>query len=106
MSYLQFVAHNVHDVQVGDRRVLFHIPTTALFDLDAVGAAVYDFVKAKRRVSENDIRTCFDGQYSAAAVVDTLQDFLDLQIISNSVSATMMHAAASARRSNSRCSAQ
>jgi uncharacterized protein len=86
MSYLQFVANNVHDVQVGERRVLFHIPTTALFDLDEVGSAVYDLLKDKRQVSENDVRECFDGQFSAAEVVDTLQDFLDLQIISNDIS--------------------
>lgn len=83
MSSLHFVANNVHDVQVGERRVLFHIPTTGLFDLDNVGAAVYDLFKDKQQVSENDMREHFDGRFNPGELVDTIQDFLDLQIISD-----------------------
>ncbi len=36
---LCLVRANVHDVHVQQRRVLFHAPTTGLFDLDEVGAA-------------------------------------------------------------------
>jgi uncharacterized protein len=88
VSTLQFVAHNVHDVQVGERRVLFHIPTTGLFDLDEVGAAVYDLFKDKRQVGEDDIRRHFDGRFEPGAVVETLQDFLDLQVVSHGSPAT------------------
>ena len=56
MPALSFLADNVHDVRVGERRVLFHIPTTALFDLDDVGGAVLDLT---RRESQSDQLTAF-----------------------------------------------
>jgi len=33
---------NLRDLAVGDRRLLFHVPTTSLFELDTVGGAVLD----------------------------------------------------------------
>jgi uncharacterized protein len=82
MTTLQFVPTNAHDVRVGSRRVLFHIPTTGLFDLDEVSGAVYDLFKEQQAVSETDIRQRFDGRFEPSAVVEAVQDFLDLQIIS------------------------
>ena len=37
-----------HDVNLGGRRVLFHLPTSALFELDSVGEEVLDFLKRPR----------------------------------------------------------
>lgn len=84
MDRLQFVPTSAHDVRVGDRRVLFHIPTTGLFDLDEVGAAVFDLFKEKSALSAGDLQRRFDGRFSAEDVVDTVQEFLDLQIVSHS----------------------
>ena len=42
MSELRLIPHNLHEMSVGDRRVLFHVPTTALFELDEVGGEVLD----------------------------------------------------------------
>ena len=88
MGTLQFVAHNAHDVRVGERRVLFHIPTTGLFDLDETSAAVYDLFKEKHTVSEQDMQSRFEGRFAPAEIVETVQDFLDLQIVSDGVART------------------
>lgn len=83
MSTLQFVAHNAHTVRLGERRVLFHVPTTALFDLDPVGAAVFDLLRERGEVDAAEVRERFDGRFAPAEVVETLQDFLDLRIVSD-----------------------
>ena len=44
---LHFISQNAHDVSVGERRVLFHIPTSSLFDLDDITGDIYDFFKRK-----------------------------------------------------------
>ena len=63
MSVLSYVPENAHDVRVGERRVLFHVPTTAMFDLDEVGGAVLDLFKDKTTVSERDVRDRLQGRY-------------------------------------------
>lgn len=79
---LNYVQHNCHDVLVGDRRVLFHIPSSALFDLDSVGAEVLDLFKQRISLSAEDIETAFGGRYDAQSVVDTLEELRTLDIIS------------------------
>lgn len=81
MNDLQFNPHNAHTVDCGDRRILFHIPTTGLFDLDEVGGAVYDLFAERGALSAEEIRTRLDGRFAPAEVVETLQDFLDLRIV-------------------------
>lgn len=81
MNTLRFIPHNAHTVQVGERRVLFHIPTTGLFDLDEVGAAVFDLFQERGELGEHDIRERFEGRYTPAAVVDAVQDLIDLRIV-------------------------
>ena len=80
---LKFVGSNAHVVTVGERRVLFHIPTTGLFDLDAVGSAVYDLFAQQQSVTADDVRQHFAGRYEPDAVVDAVQDFLDLRIVTD-----------------------
>ena len=50
LESLRLVAHNLHDVRLADRRVLFHVPTTALFEADAVTCAVIDFFRGRTAV--------------------------------------------------------
>ena len=83
MGSLHFLPDEVHDVTVGDRRVLFHIPTTALFDLDEVGGAVLDLFRERGRLSEQDVRERFDGIYGPEEVAETVRSFVELRIVSD-----------------------
>ena len=83
MTALNLVQHNCHDVTVDGRRVLFHVPTTAMFDLDPVGGAVLDLFKERRDVTEDDVRERFDGRFAPADVADALRDLVDLDIVSD-----------------------
>jgi len=72
-----------HDVCVDARRILFHIPTSGLFDLDEVGSAVLDLFKERESVSADHIQRCFDGRFDPSEVVETIQEFMDLDIITD-----------------------
>jgi uncharacterized protein len=81
MSELRLIADNLHEVAVGERRVLFHVPTTALFELDAVGGEVLDLLREREAVAEDDVRRRFDGRIPPDQVVETLREFIELEII-------------------------
>lgn len=70
-----------HEVSVDGRRVLFHIPTTSLFDLDAVGGEVMDLFREQEWVSDVDLRRRFDGRYPAEQVLEVVEEFLSLDIL-------------------------
>lgn len=82
MTALQLNSENLHEVRgARGRRLLFHIPTTALFDLDDVSGAVLDSFRDTPRASEQDIRARLDGLYDPDAVRGALADFIDLEIV-------------------------
>ena len=79
---LKFLSHNAHEVRVGNRRILFHIPTSSLFDLDEVTGDVLDLFREKGDVTLEDLESRFAGRYSPEQILDVLNDFQDMQIIS------------------------
>lgn len=81
MSSLKLNRLAVHDVSVEGRRVLFHIPTTGLFDLDAIGSAVMDMFREQEWVSSADLRRRFDGHYTAEQIQEVIEEFLTLDIL-------------------------
>ncbi|MCF8473234.1 MAG: quinohemoprotein amine dehydrogenase maturation protein [Emcibacter sp.] len=78
---LQYIAQNAHDVIVGDKRILFHIPTTSLFDLDEMSGDILDLFKEKTNVTQSDMELHFKGRYAADQVKGVVEDFLDMEII-------------------------
>ena len=81
MSGLSLIPSNVHDLEVEGRRMLFHVPTTSLFEMDEVSGAVFDLFRSEPVVTEATLRGRFDGRYPPDQVVGTLQDFIDLEIL-------------------------
>ncbi len=78
---LHFISQNAHDVSVGERRVLFHIPTSSLFDLDDITGDIYDFFKEKITVSKEDIKAAFKRKYTPDDILEVIEDFLEMEII-------------------------
>jgi len=68
----------VHDLRTGGRRLLFHVPTSALFELDALAGDMLDLFATHDVVGPDDLRTHFDGRAGPAAVVETLSELLGL----------------------------
>lgn len=82
MTELRLLTDNLHQVRgVNGRRMLFHIPTTALFDLDEVGSAVLDCFEGATELSAGDICARLDGIYGSKEVRDALADFIDLEVL-------------------------
>lgn len=77
-----------HDISLGGRRVLFHLPTSALFELDSVGEEVLDFLKARpyvTLVTAAEMRAWISlrpgTSLSPAQVAETVEDLRDLAIL-------------------------
>ena len=81
LDSLRLVPHNLHDVRVADRRVLFHVPTTALFEADAVTCAMIDFFRGRPAVSAEEVRRQFEGRYDADEVAGALRDLIELEVV-------------------------
>jgi uncharacterized protein len=80
---LRLTPHNSHEVSVDGRRILFHVPTTSLFELDEIAADVLDLFGQQPEVTEADLRRRFDGRHAPERVPETLEELLDLEVIHN-----------------------
>jgi uncharacterized protein len=83
MSGLSLIPHNVHDVTVDGRRMLFHIPTTGLFEMDEVSGAVLDLFKANAKVTPDLMREAFEDRFAPDALAGTVESFMKLDIVRN-----------------------
>jgi len=80
---LTLIDHNLHEVRVDERRMLFHIPTTSLFEIDGLGGELIDLFRQRHQMRAEDIQACFSERYSPEAVVETLKEMVELEIIAD-----------------------
>ena len=82
-SSLYLDPHAFHDVDLGGRRVLFHLPTSALFELDQVGEEVLDFLKTRASVSAGEMREWISARegLTPALVAEAIEDLRGLAIL-------------------------
>jgi uncharacterized protein len=78
---LELNRFDVHEIEVDDRRLLLHVPTTSIFELDPLAAQVVDFFRERAIVDEPDVRARFEGLAAAGEIVETLKELLDLGVI-------------------------
>ncbi|WP_372740969.1 quinohemoprotein amine dehydrogenase maturation protein [Neptunomonas sp.] len=84
MGSLTLVKPNLHLVDVEARRMLFHVPTSGLFELDDLSREMIDLFSGQTEISAQQLRERFDGRFNAADVVDTLEEFKTLKIVADS----------------------
>jgi uncharacterized protein len=90
---LYFDPNSFHDSIVGDRRILFHLPSSSLFELDQVAGEVLDFVKTMSSLTQADVLDWIStsrapGQpLTPAQVAETIHDFLALKILGSRAAA-------------------
>ena len=85
LSTLYVNKFNFHDVALGERRVLFHIPSSGLFELDGAGKKLIDFMKENAETSYQEIAEVLDEPSEGVEVSETIENFVDLGIISRSL---------------------
>ena len=82
MGYLHFQPQNAHRVRVESREMLFHVPTTSLFELDPLDGEVLSFLAEKGRVAEDDMRARFGG-HDPSEIAQKMRGFIDLDIVTD-----------------------
>ena len=86
MNELRLVEHNIHRVDVEGRPLLFHIPTSSLFQLDGVGRDLLDLFRdddAPKGVTPEMVRNRFDGLHEPETVVETIKEMIELEVLSD-----------------------
>lgn len=81
MGALRMVHHNVHRVQVDGQQLLFHVPTTSIFELDEIANKVLGLFRERPEVSEADIRVRFEERFTPEEIDGAVQDLLDLDVL-------------------------
>ena len=81
MTALHLVPENLHEVSLDGRQLLFHVPTTSLFEMDRIAGDVLRLFREKELVTPDDVTSRFDGLHAPERVTEALREFKDLQII-------------------------
>ncbi|MCX7644602.1 MAG: quinohemoprotein amine dehydrogenase maturation protein [Rhodobacteraceae bacterium] len=82
MGYLQFQPQNAHRVRVDARELLFHVPTTALFEIDATDGDLLGLLAEKGRVTAEDVQARFADR-DPADIARRLRGLIDLDIVTD-----------------------
>jgi uncharacterized protein len=82
MGHLVFQPQNAHRVTVDDRDLLFHVPTTSLFEIDRLDGEVLGFFAERGRVGEADMRDRFADR-DPAEIARRVKGLVDLEIVTD-----------------------
>lgn len=89
---LNIVEHNLHEVRVGDERLMFHVPSSALFAADKLTSDILDALRAGSCTAE-ELLARLDGTSSRDTLREILQELLALEVVSNGAEAPTGQAA-------------
>ena len=81
-AVLNLVEHNLHEVQVGDTRMLFHIPSSSIFALDQLTAGILDRLR-KGKQSAQALMEDMGKLFSVEDVGETLKELLALELVND-----------------------
>lgn len=81
-AVLNLVEHNLHEVQVGQDRMLFHIPSSSIFALDQLTAGILDRLRAGSQ-SAQALMTEMATLFPAEEVGETLKELLALELVND-----------------------
>ena len=85
-AVLNLVPDNLHELQVDDTRMLFHIPSSSLFAMDALTGALIDRIRRGSQSAE----ALIDGlqhEFDAAEIAETLRELIALDFVSDGTAA-------------------
>lgn len=84
MGSLTLVKPNLHLVDVDSRRMLFHVPSSSLFELDPLGRELIELFEAQGDLSAPMLREHFAERVAPQAVLETLEELKSLEVIHDS----------------------
>lgn len=86
-SVLSLVEPNLHLLDVEQRQMLFHIPTSGLFELDDLSRDLIALLKRDDQLTAKRVEEHFAGSYQPAALAEALAELKSLKIITDDGSA-------------------
>ncbi|ARJ71014.1 quinohemoprotein amine dehydrogenase maturation protein [Paracoccus contaminans] len=81
MTALALIAHNAHRLDVDGLAMLMHVPTTSLFQMDAVSRDVYDLFQRVGVADAAMLQAELSGRFSPQDLADCVQSFVSLDIL-------------------------
>ena len=76
-----FDSANAHIVAFGERAMLLHVPTSALFELDALGIEVLKLVQSERNLDVERIRATLSSRFPPAEVGASIEQLIRLEVL-------------------------
>lgn len=81
-AILNLVERNLHEVQVNDDRLLFHIPSSSLFAADALTGGIIDALR-REGCSAQELAQRLDGRFAGGEIDETLRELIALELVSD-----------------------
>ena len=79
---LNLVERNLHEVQVDDARMLFHIPSSSLFASDALTGEIIDVLRGEGCSSET-LQQRLAPRFGGEQINETLRELIALELVSD-----------------------
>lgn len=81
MTAISLLPENHHRLDLAGKHVLFHVPTSGLFELDEVGGAVLDIFQQFEEAEPEALYRALEGRFERRDVEDTIEEFVSLNIL-------------------------
>ncbi|MCF6753406.1 quinohemoprotein amine dehydrogenase maturation protein [Pseudomonas stutzeri] len=81
-AILNLVERNLHEVHVDAERMLFHIPSSSLFQTDELTGGIIDALRGQG-CSSAELVQKLAGRFAGAEVTETLRDLMALEVVSD-----------------------
>jgi uncharacterized protein len=72
---------DLHEMAVDGRRLLFHVPSTSLFELDDLGCALLDAFRARGDLATDQLASVFGTRFERPQIDEGLADLAALNLI-------------------------
>ncbi|HYG90063.1 MAG TPA: quinohemoprotein amine dehydrogenase maturation protein [Azospirillum sp.] len=79
-TVLRARAEDLHEVAAGGRPVLFHVPSSGLFDLDEPSRAILELLRTREAPVDELVRR-LDGRHAAGTVREAAAELLRLRLV-------------------------
>ena len=81
-AILNLVERNLHEVQVNDDRLLFHIPSSSLFAADELTGGIIDALRSAG-CSPEELGQRLAGRFEGSEIDETLRELIALEVVSD-----------------------
>lgn len=80
---LTLVTNNLHEVAVDDKRMLFHIPSSSLFQIDGITSQVVDLLRDKSGLTDLQVENQLRPHYPVEMIKETLSELVAMELVSD-----------------------